>query len=161
MIAVIGIISCCIAVTNIYVIDIIIFIEAIRSVFIGLPLIAGLFGFNLEKKSFSFYALMIIPAGIFYIFFSLHNASLLMITLALMIFLLLYRHNNNESKLVFSLKLNQNNLLLRIKHTASYLYRFCAKILSSSEDADYFAFPVFFSVIYTFTFLCGTLLNKS
>ena len=152
MIAAIGIISCCIAVTNIYVIDIIIFIEAIWSVFVGLPLIAGLFGFTLKKKSFFLYALMIIPAGIFYIFFSLHNASLLMIALALMIFLLLYRHDNNASKLAFSFKLNQNNLLLRIRHTASYLYRFCAKILSSSDDADYFAFSVFFSVIYTFTF---------
>ena len=106
MIAAIGIISCCIAATNIYVIDIIIFIEAIWSVFVGLPIIAGLFGFNLEKKSFSFYILMIILAGIFYIFFSLHNTSLLMTTLALMIFLLLYRYDNNESKLAFSFKLN-------------------------------------------------------
>lgn len=95
---------------------------------------------------------MIIPAGIFYIFFSLHNASVLMIALALIIFLLLYRHDNNASQLAFSFKLSPSNLLLRIRHTASYLYRFCAKILASSEDADYFAFYVFFSVIYTFTF---------
>jgi len=152
MIASIGIISCCIAVTNIYVIDIIIFIEAIWSVFVGLPLLAGLFGFTLQRYSFFLYVLMVIPAGIFYIFFSLHNASLLMIALAVVIFLLLYRHDNNGSKLAFSFKISSSNLLPKIKHATSYLYRFCAKILSSSADADYFAFSVFFSVIYTFTF---------
>ena len=151
MIAAIGIISCCIAVTNIYVIDIIIFIEAIWSVFVGLPLIAGLF-ITLKKKSFFLYVLMIIPASIFYIFFPLHNASLLMIAFALVIFLLLYRHDNNTNKLAFSFKVNPSNLLPEIRQATSYLYRFCTKILSSSEDADYFAFSVFFSVIYTFTF---------
>ncbi len=147
----VGIIAILISSLNLSVINVIVFIELFWSIFIGIPLIAGILRVNIKSKQFWTYCLIVLPIVlIIFLFTKFYHATVLSILIGIVVFTLLnllsYREISN-----FENKFQLFSRVIQILPRISLFKEFKSFIIREKVNIgdNYFTFAIFFFITYT------------
>lgn len=142
-----GSIALFIAMLDISIINIIIFIESLWSISIGVPLIAGIMRIQLSRQQFHLYLAIILPLFVLMLNFGIAYYTPLILLIISISCILAVKKVSRKLTL-----LHVHSKVISYISSCSLLYKraiFSASERMKEEGGDYFVFSIFFCINYT------------